>query len=61
VTAGFRRLLTATKNRNVVDLEIALDSHASAGRIGIIIARAQDTKSAVVPPLWTRHPTTHTL
>jgi hypothetical protein len=47
--------------RNVVDLEIAFDSHAYAGRIGIIIARAQDTKSAVVPPLWTPHPTNHTL
>ena len=43
--------------RNVVDLEIAFDSHAHADRIGIIIARAQDTKSAVVPPLWT--PSSH--
>jgi hypothetical protein len=39
--------------RNAVDLAIAFDSHAYADRIGIIIARAQETKSAVVPPLWT--------
>lgn len=49
--------------RNVVDLAIAFDSHAYADRIGIIIARAQETKSAVVPPLWapSSHPTNHTL
>lgn len=55
--------VTATVKRNVVGLAIAFDSHAYADRIDIIIARAQETKSAVVPPLWasSSHPTNHTL